>query len=274
MLLRKSLTLTFFILLGIALIGGVAIGGLIAWDTMFPAMRATDFTNVIFPGPDGTILHAYLAEPGDTDSTARPAIILIHEFYGLNADMVIKADRLADEGYTVMAIDAYRGQTTRLVPRAIFLVLTTPREQIAVDLDAAYTYLRSLRAIDPERIGVAGFCFGGTQAMLMGTRNPDLAANVIFYGNGPITEPAELGVIGASGPVLGIYGERDRGIPLAEVEAFQSALEARGVAAQISIYPGVGHAFVSSDLLDANGPAREAWQEMVAFLNENLQPEH
>lgn len=272
MLLRRSLTLVFLVLLSLALIGGVAIGGLIAWDTMFPAVRATDFTNVIFPGSDGTILHAYLAQPRGADNTALPAVILLHEFYGLNADMVIKADRLADEGYFVLAVDAYRGQTTRLVPRAIFLVLTTPRRQIAADLDAAFAYLRSLSGIDPERIGVAGFCFGGTQAMLMGTRNPDLAANVIFYGNGPITEPADLGVIGASGPVLGIYGERDRGIPLTEVEAFQSALEARGVTARISIYPDVGHAFVSSELLDANGPAREAWEEMVAFLKESLQP--
>ncbi len=153
---------------------------------------------------------------------------------------------------------------------------TTPQERISRNVDAGYAYLAGLDGVDPRRIGAAGFCFGGTQVMQLGTRNPDLAAAAIFYGNGPIQDPAELGAMGQNGPVLGIYGEQDQGIPVSQVEGFKLAMDARGIRNQVTVYPGVGHAFVHADNIAVPGAARDAWQELLGFLAGALKdsPQH
>ena len=266
---RQALTR---ILLGIVVLIAASIlvlAGIILYDSAFPAQRVTDLTNVTYSGPNGVTLHGYLARPAG--SGPHPAVLMIHEFYGLNRDIIKKADLLAGQGYVVLAADSYRGQTTALIPRAIFLTVTTPQDRIASDLDTAFRYLSTVQGVDALRIGAVGFCFGGTQVMKLGTRNGDLAAAVIFYGSGPITDPGELGVMGKRGPVLGIYGEQDQSIPLAEVRGFELAMQARGVPHRVTVYPGVGHAFVTSAALAQPGAAQQAWGEMLAFLAQNLQ---
>jgi len=184
----------------------LVVAGVILYDSFFPAQTAADFTNVTYPGPGGVTLRAYLAKPqGDGPF---PAVLLVHEFFGINQDIIQKADLLAQQGYLVLAVDAYRGNTTSLIPRAIWLVMTTPQDQISADIDAGYQYLAALPQVDTARIGAVGFCFGGTQTMYLGRRNPDLAATVIYYGNDPLTDPQALGVMGQSGPVLGFTESR------------------------------------------------------------------
>jgi carboxymethylenebutenolidase len=246
----------------------VAVAGVILYDSLFPAQTAADFTNVTYPGPDGVTLRAYLAKPDGAGPF--PAVLLVHEFFGINEDITQKADLLAEQGYLVLAVDAYRGNTSALIPRAVWLVLTTPQDQIRADIDAGYQYLVGLPEVNPDRIGAAGFCFGGTQVMHLGTRNPDLAAAVIYYGNGPITDPQALGVMGQSGPVLGIYGELDTGIPLEAVRGFEQAMASRGIPHEVTVYPGVGHAFVHMDSLSVPGPAQDAWNQMLVFLDQSL----
>ncbi len=258
-------------ILGLTGIGVLAVVGVIAFDGMFPSQRVTDFTNVTYAGVEGVTLRAYLARPAGTGP--HPALVMVHEFFGLNEDVVKKADVLAREGYVVLAVDAYRNQTTALVPRAIWLVVSTPQDRIAQDIDAGFAYLARLEGVDPQRVGAVGFCFGGTQVMKMSARNPDLAAAVIYYGSGPFSRPDQLGVMGARGPVLGIYGEQDTSIPVSEVRAFEQAMQARGVRHQVTIYPGVGHAFVKSDNIGVPGPAQQAWNEMLAFLGKSLKAE-
>lgn len=265
---KKLLVRFITAILAVLALGVLVVAAVMGYDALFPSQLVTDFTNVTYPGPDGVTLHAYLARPASAGPS--PAVLMVHEFYGINADIIKKADLLAGQGYTVLAVDAYRGRTTRQVPRAIWLVTTTSQANIRADIDAGYGYLSSLEDVDASRIGAVGFCFGGTQVMNMGTRNPDLRATVIYYGNGPITDPAALGVMGESGPVLGIYGEQDQGIPLEEVNGFELAMSARGISNQVSIYPGVGHAFVHYDTILAPGPAQDAWNEMLDFLAGNL----
>jgi carboxymethylenebutenolidase len=246
----------------------LVITAIIAFDSVFPGQRATDFTNVTYPGPGGETLHGFIAEPAGAGPF--PAVLMIHEFYGLNEGIVKKAELLSQQGYIVLAPDAYRGNSTALVPRAIWLTTTTPREQIAADIDAAYRYLSRVEQVDSERVGVVGFCFGGTQALRLGIRNPDLAANVIFYGSGLVTDPDELGALGQNGPVLGIFGETDNGIPLEEVLAFDRAMDARQIENVVTVYPGVGHAFVQYETIRQGNQAQQAWEQMLAFLEENL----
>jgi carboxymethylenebutenolidase len=266
--LRKLLVRISLFVLAVLGILALAVAGVILYDSLFPAQTAADFTNVTYTGPDGVTLRAYLAQPAGDGPF--PAVLMVHEFFGINEDITQKADLLAQQGYLVLAVDAYRGNTTRLIPRAIWLVVTTPQDEIRADIDAGYEYLLTLPQVSAGRIGAVGFCFGGTQVMHLGTRNPDLRANVIFYGNGPITDPQALGVMGQSGPVLGIYGEQDTGIPLEEVKGFEQAMQARGIPHQVTVYPGVGHAFVHMDTISVPGPAQEAWNQMLAFLDQSL----
>ncbi len=255
----------------LALIGAlvIALTGAIALDPVFSPHSVEAVANVEYRAADGSALRGYLAQPAGAGP--HPAVIMIHEWWGLNADIVEMADRLAAEGYVVLAPDAYRGQVTGTVPRALWLRITTPDERIAADVDAAYAYLLSLEEVDAERTAALGFCFGGGQSLRMGIRHPELAATVILYGD-LVSDPAEFGALIGGGPLLGIYGAEDASIPLAQVEAFEAALVSAGVAHRITVYPNVGHAFVQPDAIDQPGAAHDAWQEILTFLAETVGP--
>jgi carboxymethylenebutenolidase len=225
-------------------------------------------TNVSYPSADGTILQGYLAVP--EGAGPHPAVLMIHEWWGLNEDVTIMADALSDEGFVVLAPDAFRGRLATSVPQAISMNSSTPENQIFADLDGAYSFLRSHSAVDPDRVATMGFCFGGRQSMYLGIRGSELAAVVTLYGSGLVTDPEELGNLAANGPVLGIFGDEDNSIPVREVREFESALQTIGAEHQISIYEGVGHAFVKSSTFRGDGPAGEAWDEMVAFLKDAI----
>jgi len=247
----------------LAVVMSAVTGMVFAQNAMDPGER-----NVSYPGPNGVTLRGYLATPGGSDPS--PAVVMIHEWWGLNHDTTVLADALAREGFVVLAADAFRGSVAQSPADARKQVTETPREQIAADLDAALDFLRSHPRVDADRVAALGFCFGGTQAMFMGTRNPELAGVVIFYGSGPIQDAAQLGSMKEAGPVLGIYGKEDGGIPVEQVRNFEQAMEARGVGNTITIYPGVGHAFVKSNTYRNGKAAEQAWNQMVTFLETTL----
>jgi len=225
-------------------------------------------TNVSFQGPGGVTLHGYLATP--QSSGRLPAVLMIHEWWGLNRDITHLADALAAQGFVVLAADGFRGGLAKDAPGATKLVTQTPGQQISGDLDAALAYLESLPSVDPARVASLGFCFGGTQSMYMGTRDPGLAAVVILYGPGPIQDAARLGKMKEAGPVLGIFGQEDPNIPTDQVKAFAAALNAAGVPNTVTIYPGVGHAFVKTATYQDGKAAQQAWQQVVDFLRAKL----
>jgi carboxymethylenebutenolidase len=247
----------------LALLMLAAAGVTFARDARDPGER-----NVSYPGPNGVTLRGYLATPGS--NAPSPAVVMIHEWWGLNHDTTVLADALAREGFVVLAADAFRGSVADTVAGARKQVTETPREQISADLDAALDFLRSDPRVDGERVATLGFCFGGTQSMYMGTRNPELAGVVIFYGGGPIQEANQLGSMKDAGPVLGIYGKEDRGIPVAQVRKFEDAMESLGVENTITVYPRVGHAFIKSDTYQSGGAPQQAWNQMVNFLKITL----
>ncbi|MFW6180983.1 MAG: dienelactone hydrolase family protein [Spirochaetota bacterium] len=238
-------------------------GLVFAQDPLDPGER-----NVNYPGPGGVNLRGYLARPAGRGPF--PGVLMIHEWWGLNRDTTILADALADEGFVVLAADAFRGRVARTPSEARAQVTETPGERIAADLDAALDFLRSHSLVDADRVASLGFCFGGTQSMYLGTRNPELAAVVIFYGGGPIQDPGRLGSMHQAGPVLGIYGKEDGNIPVDQVRRFEDAMDARGVENTITVYPGVGHAFVKSDTFRSGGAPGRAWKQMVDFLEDTL----
>jgi carboxymethylenebutenolidase len=263
---RRLLKVAFLVVTGIVLIAVAGFGAALAWDVVFSGRSAAQFTNIDFPASDGSTLHAYLATPSGEGPL--PAILLIHEWWGLNEDTVAKADELAANGYVVLAVDAWRGVSTRSMPRAITQVVTTSQDRVTSDLDSAFQYLTSLSSVDANRIAAMGFCYGGGQSLLFATRRP-VAATVLFYGN-LITDSAELAPLKGKA-VLGIFGAEDAVIPTESVRSFEQALIDLMIDSQITIYPGVGHAFANQDdAIKQPGPAMDAWQETLAFLEAHL----
>ena len=236
-------------------------------DGLVGGGRLDAVTNTTVPGANGgPAVRAYVAKPEGEGPF--PTVIMIHEFFGLNESIVSKADLLAKEGYLVVAPDTFRGSTTAWIPRAIYQVITTKPEAVNADLDSVYAWLESQSDVAQDRVGVAGFCYGGRASLLYSLHNNKLAATVVFYGSSE-TDPEILKNL--PGPVLGIFGGADQSIPLAEVDAFEKGLEAAGIPNQITVYDGQPHAFVQdAEGIQSGGAQAEAWNEMLAFLDANL----
>lgn len=246
---------------GLFLVGSVAV------DALLGRNRLDAITNTTIPGKEGSPgVRAFVAVPPGEGPF--PAVIMIHEFYGLNQSIVGKAEGLAQEGYVVVAPDTFRGSTTAWIPRAIFQVITTPPERVNQDLDSVFAWLASQPNVRADRIAVMGFCYGGRTSLLYSLHNPNLAATAIFYGS-LVTDAQSLRQL--PGPVLGIFGGADQSIPLSEVRAFEAALQEAGVPHEITVYEGQPHAFVTDmEAIRAGGVQGEAWAQLLDFLNRTL----
>ena len=254
-------------LLVLVLTAGLALAASVAWDRAQTAGTVASLSNVSFQSDSGPTVLAYEATP--TGPGPHPAVVMIHEFWGLRSDITGKADALAELGYHVVAPDTFRGVSVRTVPAAIWNVIATPREQINADLATVMTALQADPRVDPDRIAVMGFCYGGGAALAFSLQDDRPAATGVFYGTLE-TDPARLAAL--PGPVLGIFGEEDAQIAVAEVDAFEAGLAQAGVPHEITVYPGVGHAFVGGmDEIAAGGPPQAAWNQFVAWLEGALQ---
>ena len=254
-------------LLGLILVTVLLVAGFIIWDANF-GIKTSDFSNISYSDDDGTNLIAYLAQPDEPGP--HPAVLLIHEWWGLNEGITILADALAEQGYVVLAVDAYRGRVTNASPRALYLRLSTPQEQIFNDVDAGLNYLLGLENVDPERTASMGFCFGGGQSLQLGMRQSEkLTATIIYYGT-LVTDPERLQRLTASQPVLGVFGEEDQQVLVQDVIEFEAALNSLDIENQITIYPNVGHAFLNEDNYNEPGAAGDAWLETLQFLEANV----
>ncbi len=242
-------------------------GGSILIEGALGSGRVDGLTNTRIPNPGGPAVRAYVARPSTPGP--HPAVIMVHEFWGLKQDIVGKAEALAKEGYVVVAPDLMRGSSTSSLVRAIFQVASTPMPQIDGDLDAVFTWLTTQPDVKPDRIAVMGFCFGGGASLRYSVNTGKPAATIVFYGT-PISDAARLKNI--SGPVLGIFGGDDGSIPVASVQAMEAGLKDAGVKNEISIYPEQPHAFVTSiEEINQGGPQQQAWNQLLAFLKQSLQ---
>jgi carboxymethylenebutenolidase len=201
-----------------------------------------------------------------------PAVIMIHEWLGLNEHIKNQADILAKEGYVVLAVDLYGGEVATDSNRAMELASSVRNNSTsAIDnLQSAVNYIKSLKMVDGSRIASLGWCFGGDwslQLALNSSENP-LAATVIYYGR-LVTDTASLSSI--DWPILGIFGDQDQAISVESVKQFTSALNASGITNEIYLYEGVGHAFANpSGNNYAPKETADAWQKTMAFLRQYL----
>jgi carboxymethylenebutenolidase len=198
-----------------------------------------------------------------------PALVVIHEWWGLNDWVKEQASKLADQGYVTLAIDLYRGKVATTPEEAHEIMRGVPDDRAARDLAAAAEYLRSQPNVDANRVGDIGWCMGGGYALNLALSDPKLKAAVINYGH-LATDPANLAKIHAA--VLGNFGGLDKGIPPESVKAFEAELKKDGKTVDIKIYDDAGHAFENPNNKEGYKAqdAADAWQRTTAFLDKNL----
>lgn len=227
---------------------------------------AADGKSVTYKSGDDTVTGLLYTPAGKGPF---PALIVIHEWWGLNGWVKEQASKLADEGYVALAVDLYRGKVADTPELAHELMRGVPEDRAKRALRAAFDYLAAQSSVKKDRIGSIGWCMGGGYSLDTALLEPALAATVINYGH-LATDPAELKKINAH--ILGSFGGQDRGITPDDVKKFQEALTRLGKKNDIKIYPDAGHAFENPNNKEGYraDDAADAWKRTLAFLAATL----
>jgi carboxymethylenebutenolidase len=232
-----------------------------------------------FPASGGFTMNAYRAKP--KGKAHAPVILVVQEIFGLHEWIRDIVRRLAAAGYYAIAPDMYQRQgdpTTAPDIQTLFktIVSQVPDAQVMADLDAAAAFAATDGG-DSKRLGVTGFCWGGRITWLYAAHNPGVKAGVAWYGRlvgqptdlqpkHPIDVAAQL-----RAPVLGLYGDLDKGIPVADVEKMQAALMAAGSASRILRFADADHGFLADYRPSFHEPsARIAWAETLGWFGRLL----
>ena len=213
----------------------------------------------------------YLVYPvSSTDSQGKlPAVVMIHEWWGLNQNIKDMANLLAKQGFVVLAADLYHGNVTDNPQVAMDLLQIARNDQNSsvANLQAAVKYLSLAPNVDSTKIASLGWCFGGGQSLQLALNSQEhpLAATILYYGTPLVTDKESLAKI--KWPVLGIFGDNDQAIPIPEINQFRTSLNQSGITNEIEIYNGVGHAFANpSGDNYAPKETADAWERTLSFL--------
>lgn len=214
------------------------------------------------------LVYGYFVFPSDMVEPLA-AIIVIHDWWGLNDNIRAMADQLAAEGYIVLAIDLFGGKTATSADEARQSVLSTieDSELASENIRQAYDFLSA--AAGAPRIGSLGWGFGGGWSLSAAMLFPgELDAAVIYYGQ--VTGDEEL-LRPISAPILGLFGANDSGISVETLQQFETALEHLRKSHEIHVFPGVDRAFANPTGNTYNADvAADAWEKTLKFLNYNL----
>ena len=231
-------------------------------------------TMVSFQRPDGQTVQGYLAQPAGAEdaASAAPAVVVIQEWWGLNAQIRGVADRLAAAGYQALVPDLYRGQSTVEAEEANHLMEELNfGDAASQDIRGAVQYLKA-RA---PKVGVTGFCMGGALTLLALTQSPEIDAGVVWYGCPPLEyiDASKIRV-----PVQGHWATQDQFFKIETVAALEDKLRAAGVDFDFHRYLA-HHAFANET---AVGPSRlpatqydavwsqQAWDRTLRFFGRTL----
>lgn len=232
-----------------------------------PAMTV-EAEQVTYGTVNGEPVMGYLARPADATEPL-PALIVIHEWWGLNENIEMMTERLAGEGYVALAVDLF-GQVadTPEQARAQVQAASQNPELLEENLRQAYQYLEIEQ--QASAIGSIGWCFGGSWSLRTALLFPEqLDAAVIYYGGDIATDPATLQPLEM--PILGIFGALDDNPAPETVREFETALNSLDKSADIYIYEGADHAFANPSGNRYNAEAAEdAWTKTITFLDQHL----
>jgi carboxymethylenebutenolidase len=218
----------------------------------------------------------YFAKPAN--ATNPPVILVAMEIFGLHEYIKDVTRRLAKLGAFAVAPDYYfrKGDLTKVtaIPELMPIVNAKPDAELFSDLDATVAWAKS-QGGNTARLGIMGFCRGGRTVWEYSAQNPGLKAGVAFYGP-PVDPPGQTQIWPKSptqrvaemkAPVLGLYGDADQGIPVAQVDAMKAALAAAGKTAEFKIYPGAPHGFHADYRPSYRKEAADAgWNEMIGWF--------
>jgi carboxymethylenebutenolidase len=217
----------------------------------------------------------YLARPAAKGR--RPAILVNSEVFGVHEWIKDVCRRLAHAGYVALAPDFFvrHGDPSKTtdMDEVIRIVAQAGDQQVTADTAAALKFLKAQPFVDPARLGVTGFCWGGGRTWLAAERFGDFKAAVAWYGPlkpsprfGKSAAPLQL-VKDLKAPVLGLYGGKDQGISAADIEEMRAAAKAAGKPVEIVVYPQAQHGFLADYRPSYNAAAsRDGWKRMLAFF--------
>jgi carboxymethylenebutenolidase len=230
------------------------------------AIKAQNSKEVSYMSNQDTV-HGYLSLP--KGSGEHPALILVHEWWGVTQWMKDNADMFAKKGYVALCVDLYRGKVTDKPEEAMKLSQSLIQDQAVKDVVSAFNYLKTLPQVDVKRIGCIGWCMGGAYSLQGAINIPELKAAVVCYGR--LTTDSTL-ISKIHSPVLGIFGEDDKVITPDAVSKFELALKKQGKHIQVIVYPKSGHAFMNQNnqAVYNKSTTKDAWKEINAFLDGKL----
>src|SRR5512147_3246714 len=216
-----------------------------------------------FPS-NGHTTDGYLATP---PSGKGPGVLVIQEWWGLVPHIKAVCDRFSAAGFSALAPDMYHGQTASEPDTAGKLFMALNIGQAEKDLRGAARFLAGHSST--SRIGAVGFCMGGQLALFAATLNPSVGATVNFYGIHPNVKPDYSKL---SGPVLGLFAEKDSFVTPQTAREVEAAIKAAGKPVEVHIYPGVDHAFFNDENTAAynKAAADDAWRRTLAHFQANL----
>jgi carboxymethylenebutenolidase len=210
---------------------------------------------VKIPVSDGEI-PGYHAMPDKGERL--PVVLVVQEIFGVHEHIKDVCRRFAKHGYVAIAPELYarQGDVSKLTDFGEIrskVVSKVPDAQVMSDLDAAVEYAQKTGKGDPERLAITGFCWGGRIVWLYAAHNPRVKSGAAWYGRlalapdtpaNPLqpTHPIDVAAV-LTVPVLGLYGGKDEGIPLATVEQMREKLKAGKSGSEIVVYPDAPHGF-------------------------------
>lgn len=214
---------------------------------------------------NGGTTSGYLSLP---PSGKGPGVIVIQEWWGLVPHIKHVADRFAAEGFVALAPDLYHGESTKSPDEAGKLMMALRIDEAEKDLRGAVNHLLNHEATSGDKVGTVGFCMGGALSLYAASKNPQVAACVVFYGIHPNVKP-DLANLKA--PVLGIYAELDGYVTPAVVHELEAKLKEHGKSAEMHIYPGLDHGFFNDtrEVYNEAG-AKDAWRRVLDFFAKHL----
>lgn len=267
---RRGLTL--------ALTGGYAVAAWSAEAQPISTDEAGLVTGMVELNAPDRKIPGYLARPAGAGR--HPAVVVVPEIFGLHEYIRDTCRRLAKAGYVALAPDYFvrAGDPSKLTdfPAIMKIVATATDAQVTADTAAAVAFLNAQAFADGSRLGITGFCWGGNVVWEACARLPNFKAGVAWYGrlsarpDANNKTPIELAP-DLKAPVLGLYAEKDNGIPLTDVETMREALKAAGkTGSEIVVYPGAQHGFHADYRPSFNKAAAEdGWQKMLAFFKQH-----
>ena len=213
-----------------------------------------------------------------------PVALVVQEIFGVHEHIKDICRRFAKLGYLAVAPSLYfrQGDTTQLKMEDVMKVVAqVPDAQVMADLDSTVTWARATKKSDGKKVGITGFCWGGRIVWLYSAHSKELDAGVAWYGRlvaregapvNPLTPRQPVDVVGEmNAPVLGLYGGKDTGIPVASVEKMREALKGSkskaARASEIILYPEAAHGFHADYRPSYNKEsATDGWQRLQSWF--------